>query len=171
PIARQTANSGSTTSNIEIHQVHATGIVTLLNVVNGDMTGIAFYDCPGFITAGMAIPAIRGLDNRSGVTSADGAPIKLVDHLLYNFPAKSLFRVSNEIVATAFTSGTATYTVTWTENGVSQTAVVTANVLNVVTGIVRLAMPDTGTDIIVQLTGAFVATVRISACIEQMSNA
>src|SRR5206468_2876479 len=96
-IAMQTANSGSTTSNIEIHQVHATGIGTLLNVVNGDMTGIAFYDCPGFITAGMAIPAIRGLDNRSGVTSADGAPIKLVDHLLYNFPAKSLFRVSNEI--------------------------------------------------------------------------
>jgi len=51
---------------------------------------------------------------------------------------------------------------------VSQTAVVTGTVLNTVTGIVRLAMPDANTNIIVQLTGPFVATVRIAAIVERL---
>jgi hypothetical protein len=107
---------------------------------------------------------IVGSDNRL-VTVVDGSPITL-----YTSGAGTLqvYRISIEIVAHAYTSGTATYTVTWTENGVSQTAVVTAAVLNTVTGIVRLAMPDANTNITVQLTGPFVATVRIAAIVERL---
>ncbi len=108
---------------------------------------------------------IVAIDNRT-VTTADGSPITLYTTSIV--PATQLYRVSTEIVAHAFTSGTATLTVTWTENGVSQTAVVTATALNVVTGIVRLAMPDANTIITVQLTGAFVATVRIATVLERL---
>jgi len=108
---------------------------------------------------------IVGIDNRTGVTVADGSPITL-----YTAGAGlvQVYRVNTEIVAHAFTSGTATLTVTWTENSVSQTAVVTATALNVVTGIVRLAMPDAGTTITVQLTGSFTATVRVATVIERL---
>ena len=108
---------------------------------------------------------IVGTDNRTGLTSADGAPITL-----YTTGAGTtqVYRINTEIVAHAFTSGTATLTVTWTENGVSQTAIVTATALNVVTGIVRLAMPDAGTTITVQLTGSFTATLRVATIIERL---
>jgi hypothetical protein len=108
---------------------------------------------------------IVGSDNRL-VTVVDGSPITL-----YTAGAGTLqvYRVSTEIDAHAYTSGTATLTVTWTENAVSQTAIVTAGAVNVVTGIVRLAMPDAGTNITVQLTGPFVATVRIATIIERLA--
>ncbi len=118
-------------------------------------------------TKGKGHPQILGLDNRSGITAVDGSAITL-----FSVPAAvtlGIFRISIEIDATAFTSGTATYTGTWTENAVSQTAVVTATALNVVTGIVRLMMPDASTSITVQLTGVFVATVRISAVVERLA--
>jgi hypothetical protein len=107
---------------------------------------------------------IVGTDNRL-VTVVDGSPTTL-----YTTGAGVLqvYRVSTEIVAHAYTSGTATLTVTWTENGVSQTAIVTASVLNTVTGIVRVAMPDAGTNMTVQLTGPFVAIVRIATIIERL---
>lgn len=35
-------------------------------------------------------------------------------------------------------------------------------------GIVRVAMPDAGTNITVQLTGPFVATVRIATILERL---
>jgi copper-binding protein NosD len=85
---------------------------------------------------------IVGSDNRL-VTVVDGSPTILYTTVVV--PATQVYRVSIEIVAHAYTSGTATYTVTWTENGVSQTAVVTGTALNTVTGIVRLAMPDANT--------------------------
>ena len=109
---------------------------------------------------------IVGVDNRGGVTVADGSPITLYTTAV--MPALQVYRVSIEIDAHAFVSGTVTYTVTWTENTVSQTAIVTATALNVVTGIVRLAMPDANTAITVQLTGSFTATVRITAIIERL---
>lgn len=129
-------------------------------------TGIeAYWDGSQWTTV---VVRVGASDNRSGLTAADGAAIKLVDHLVYNFPALTVFRVSCEICAHAYTSGTPTYTVTWTENGVPQTAVVTAAAVNVVAGIVRLAMPDAGTDIVVQLTTVFVATCRVFASVERM---
>ncbi len=109
---------------------------------------------------------VVGVDNRTGVTAADGSPITL--YTAGVMPVTQVYRVSTEIVAHAFTSGTATYTVTWTENGVSQTAVVAATALNVVTGIVRLAMPDANTAVTVQVTGVFVATLRIATILERL---
>jgi len=90
---------------------------------------------------------------------------------LYAVPAgaNQLFDAAIEIDATAFTSGTATYTMTYTENGVSQTIPVTATVINVVSGVRRLIQPDPSTNITVQLTGAFVATVRLSAAVMQLA--
>lgn len=108
---------------------------------------------------------IVGVDNRL-VTVVDGSPITL--YTTGVVPSTQVYRVSTEIDAHAYTSGTATLTVTWTENGQAQTAVVTAGAANVVTGIVRVAMPDANTAITVQLTGPFVATVRIATIIERL---
>ena len=137
-----------------------------LRLITGKV--VQFPDATGTAanTSGFGLAPIFGLDNRSGITAADGSPI-----VLYAVPAgaNQLFDAAIEIDATAFTSATATYTMPYTENGVSQTIPVTATVINVVSGVRRLIQPDPSTNITVQLTGAFVATVRLSAAVMQLA--
>ncbi len=112
-------------------------------------------------------PTIMGsADNRSGLTAADGAATTL---FTVQAITGLLFRVTVDIFATAFTSGTATYTLTWTENGVSKTLVVTATALNVLATATNLINPDSGTAITVQLTGVFSATVKVAGVVEQIA--
>src|SRR5437667_9944206 len=96
-------------------------------------------------TSGSGVPIICGIDNRSGITSADGAAINL-----YSVPAgitTGLFRITSDIYATAFTSGTATYTITWTENAQAKTMVVNATAINVLGTAIDLINPDVSTNI------------------------
>lgn len=116
-------------------------------------------------TAGYGVPAIFGIDNRTGRTAADGSAITL-----YSVPSTTgLFQVIIDIFATAYTSGTATYTITWTENSGTRTLAVTATVLNTLGTAQALIRPDASTNITVQLTGTFTATVNVGAVVKQVA--
>lgn len=110
------------------------------------------------------------IDNRSGLTSADGTPITVMttcsSSATYHL---SLLRVAIDIYATAFTSGTATYTLKWTENSQSKTLAVTATVINTLGTATDLINPDASTAITVQLTGTFSATVKVAAVVEEIN--
>lgn len=116
-------------------------------------------------TAGLGIPAIYGLDNRTGLTSADGASITLYTATAAN----QIYRVSADIFATAFTSGTATYTIAWTENSSSQSMAVTSTVLNTLGTASNMIRPDNGTAITAQLTGTFVGTFSLVGSVERIA--
>lgn len=107
-----------------------------------------------------------GLDNRTGLTSPDASPITIL-----TTPASSnlLYRVVIDVFATAYTSGTATYTLTWTENGVAKTLVVTAAALNTLGTATNLINPDSSTAVTVQLTGTFTATLKVAAVAERLA--
>lgn len=118
-----------------------------------------------FDIQGQVFPGIYGQDSRGGLTSADGAPIGL-----YTTDTASigLFRVTITALATAYTSGSPVYTLTWTQNGLSKTISVTLAAANALQTATALCNPDTGTQITVQLTGAFTATVRVGASLERL---
>lgn len=118
----------------------------------------------GIATAGLGLVAVYGIDNRKGITAADGATTTLYTTIT----ATGLFRITVDIFATAYTSGTATYTATWTENSQPKVLVVTATVVNTLGTGTDLINPDNGTVITVQLTGVFVATVNVAAVLEQL---
>ena len=116
-------------------------------------------------TVGLGLSPIYGLDNRTGLTAADVSPITLYTATAAN----QLYRVSLNIMATAYTSGTATYTLTYTTNGVAKTLAITATALNTPAyqaGV--LIRPDNGSAITVQLTGTFSATVEVAAAVEEL---
>lgn len=106
----------------------------------------------------------KGVDNRSGVTSVDGSPITLYT----STAANQLYRASLHLNATAYTSGTATYTLAWTENSVSKTRAITAAAANTPAFDNFLIKPDNATAITAQLTGPFSATVTLATTVEQM---
>lgn len=140
--------------------VTAGGIAIAKSLAVG--TAIGFLN--GIATVGLGVPAVYGVSNRKGLTTADGSPITLYTTVT----ATGLFRITLDIFATAFTSGTATLTITWTQNSVSKTLAVTATALNTLGTATDLINPDTGTAITVQLTGTFTATVDASAVVEQL---
>lgn len=115
-------------------------------------------------TAGYGVPAIYGQDFRQGRTSADGATTTL--YTAAN--GTSAFRVDARIFATAYTSGTATYTITWTEHSTTQTIAVSATVINTPAFANTIIVPDNGTNITCQLTGTFTATVTVVANVEEL---
>jgi hypothetical protein len=125
--------------------------------------GIANYQ--GIATVGGGVPALYGLDKRAGITAADGAPITLYTIIAAN----GLFRITSDIFATAAVTGTATYTVRWTENGTTQTMVITATTLNTLATATQLIRPDNATAITVQLTGVFTGTFTLAALVEQLA--
>jgi hypothetical protein len=116
-------------------------------------------------TAGAGVPAIYGIDNRTGLTSADGAPITLYTSTASN----QIYRVSADIFATAAVTGTANYTITWTENSTTQTMVVTATAINVLGTQSNLIRPDNGTNITSQLTGTFTGTFTVVGLVERIA--
>lgn len=114
---------------------------------------------------GLGLPPIYGVDNRSGLTAADASAITLYT----TTAAGQMYRVVIRANATAFTSGMATYTFTWTENGVTQTRTAVVSALNTPAFSGTLIQPDNGTAMTVQLTGTFTATVSVGAAIEQIA--
>ncbi|MHB1950102.1 MAG: hypothetical protein ACYCQK_01355 [Acidiferrobacteraceae bacterium] len=115
-------------------------------------------------TAGLGLPAIYGLDNRTGLTAADGAATTLYT----STAANQLYRVTLQIFATAAVTGTAAYSVTWTENAVSQTLSVTATAINTPGTTTALIRPDNATAIKAQLTGTFTGTFTVAALVEEL---
>jgi len=116
---------------------------------------------------GSGMVQLYGLDNRSGLTSADGAPIVLF-HI--NMEGDHVYRITADIFATAVAAGTANYTITWTENATTQTMVVSASVLNTIATATDLINPDASTDITAQLTFVgFTGTVKVAAVVEELA--
>lgn len=116
-------------------------------------------------TLGLGMPAIYGLDNRTGLTGADGAPLTLYTTVAAN----NIFRISADIFATAAVTGTATYTIKWTENATSQSMAVTATAINTLGTQSNLIRPDNATTITAQLTGVFTGTFTVVGLVEQIA--
>jgi hypothetical protein len=114
---------------------------------------------------GLASPVVVGLDNRIGLTTTDVAALTLYTALVAN----TLMRVSADIFATAAVTGTATYTLAWTENATAQTMVVTATAINTLGTASNLIRPDTATTITAQLTGTFTGTFTVAGVVEQIA--
>ena len=155
-------------------QVYADGVdLSILNPLGGwyyfDPT-MAFHSriaqYQSIDTLGMGVAPIYGLDNREGLTAADASPITI-----YATPAGSngLFRISGGLDVTAYTSGTVTYTITWTDvNGAAHTKTASLSAVgHADLNALGLERVKGGTNITVQLTGTFVATVSVDAASEQ----
>ncbi len=118
---------------------------------------------------GLGVPAIYGLDARVGLTAADGAAITL-----YAVPATAnpRFVLAVSLVCQAYTSGTGTYTLTWTDpNGTTHTLTVSLSA----TGQAWPTVPmlevavKPSTNITGQLTGTFVGTFDPHASVKQVA--
>lgn len=117
-------------------------------------------------TQGIGVPATYGLDNRTGLVAADGAPITLYT----STAANQLYKITVDIFATAAVTGTATYSITWTENSTAQTASVTATAINVQGTATQLIRPDNGTAIKAQLTFAgATGTFSVAGVVQQLA--
>ncbi|HEX9503621.1 MAG TPA: hypothetical protein VF974_04855 [Patescibacteria group bacterium] len=115
-------------------------------------------------TAGAGVPAIYGLDNRTGLTVVDGAATTLYTTV----NGTSLFRITADIFATAAVTGTANYTISWTQNAGVRTMIVTATAINTLGTATDLINPDTATTITAQLTGTFTGTFTVAGIVEQL---
>ncbi len=119
----------------------------------------------GNSTAGLGWVIIRGLDNRQGVTVPDSSPITLYT----TTAAGQVYKLSLRLNATAYTSGTATYTLKWTENGIALSLAVSTAAASTPSSSSTLIQPDNGTAITVQLAGTFVATLNMASVVEQVA--
>lgn len=137
----------------------------VLNSVIFDTTLKQFYLGDGSTVGGNPITsALPGYDSRTGLTGADGAPITL----LTTTAAGQIYRVSADIFATAAVTGTANYTLTWTENSTTQTMLVTATVINTLGTASNIIRPDNATTITAQLTGTFTGTFSVVGLVERL---
>lgn len=154
------------TANATSFQIATTNTVrvTIDNSGNVSMAGYINY-FNGVNTKGLGVPAIYGLDNRTGLSAADGAAITLYTTIAAN----NIFRVSADIFATAAVTGTATYTIKWTENATSQSMAVTATAINTLGTQSNIIRPDSGTLITAQLTGVFTGTFSVVGLAEQIA--
>jgi len=120
----------------------------------------------GVNTVSFGLSPIYGLDNRQGVTSADASAITLYT----TSGANQVYKVKARINATALgTSGTATYTIKWTENGVALSQSLTVSAVNSPQSLDILIQPDANTPITVQITALTSATVNVSAEVEEIA--
>ena len=121
----------------------------------------------GVSAKGLGYGTIYGLDNRTGLTAADASAITI-----YAVPASGgLFRISGGLDVTAYTSGTATYTISWTDvNGTAHTKTASLSAVgHADINALGLERVKGGTNITAQLTGTFVATVSVDACSEEVA--
>lgn len=137
-------------SVIEKFQVNSSGYIPKYNNI---------------VTKGIGVSSVYGLDNRTGLTTADGAATTLYTTVAAN----NIFRVSADIFATAAVTGTATYTIKWTENGTTQSMAVTSTVINTLGTASNLIRPDNATTITFQLTGVFTGTFTVVGLVEQVA--
>ena len=117
----------------------------------------------GLTTAGKGFPVILGtIDNRIGVTAADGAATTLYTAT----SGTQVYRVGARILATAGTS--ATYKIVWTEGGVSQSVTLTVSALNTEYHDSFDIQPDNATTITAQITALTSSTVNVESHIEEI---
>lgn len=137
---------------------------SIINFSNAVMSGKATtYN--NVATVGMGVIPLYGLDSRTGLTVADGAATTLYTATAAN----QVYRISADIFATAAVTGTANYTLTWTENGTTQTSTVSATAINVLGTVTNMIRPDNATAITAQLTGTFTGTFSVVGTVERVA--
>lgn len=116
------------------------------------------------MTASNATGVLRvwGKDQRSAVTTADSSAVTVATMAT---GAKAV-RLTVHLNLIAYTSGTVTYTVSWTENGHSKSLSVAASALNTPQTTTGMPWPDDSTAVTVQVTGTFVATAVVETVVE-----
>jgi len=116
--------------------------------------------------AGYGLSPIFGLDNRKGITVADASALTLYTPNAAN----QVYKVKARINATSVgTGGSATYTITWTENGVALSQALTVSAANSPQSLDILIQPDVNTPITAQITALTSATVNVSAEVEEVA--
>jgi len=142
------------------------GIIGLNAPVSFQQTITEYASAP---TVAYGLPAIRGEDNRQGLTAADASAITV--YTTQSGTNKLIHHLMARIMATAGTSPTATYTVTWVEKGttISQSLSITAT--NTPASLSMLIQPDNNTHITAQLTaiGGTGTTVNVATVVEQIA--
>jgi len=108
---------------------------------------------------------VNGTDLRTGITAADGSPLTV-----YGVPSGGgVVRIGGSFSCTAYTSGTVTYAVTWTdENGAIHTlsgSLTGTGHFDFVPVTVRV---KASSNVTAQITGVFVATVSPVATVEKL---
>ena len=117
----------------------------------------------GITTKGKGIGAIYGIDNRTGITTADASPITL-----YTTTASGqMYKVNARILATA--GSAATYVISWTENSVARTSTLTVSATGTQYSNSLLIQPDSGKAITAQITSITSSTVDVGAIVEQVA--
>ena len=114
-------------------------------------------------TVGTGVPPIYGLDNRTGLTTADSS----AKTLYTTTAAGQFYRVSARILATSGTS--ATYKIGWTEGGTAQSVSLTVSAANTPYYETFTIQPDNGTAITAQLTAVTSSTVNVGASVEELA--
>ena len=129
----------------------------------GTVGKYALYN--GIVTAGWGVGAIYGSDLRTGITAADASA--LTEYAVT--ASGGVFEVGGSFTCTAYTSGTVTYTITWTdENSTAHTlsgSLAGTGHVDFTPVTVRV---KASTSITAQITGTFVATVSPVAIVKQV---
>jgi hypothetical protein len=122
----------------------------------------------GINTVGFSLLPLLGLDNRRGLTAADASPITLYTTTT---AAGQLYRLTGRIFCTAGTTPSATYTLKWTEGGITVTKTLTVSAVGADAEFSALIQPDNGTAITAQLTAisGTGATVNVAASVEELN--
>jgi hypothetical protein len=150
------AISPPTNGNLGLAQYGGAGVAFVKPVVN--------YN--NISTVGEGVAPIYGLDNRRGLTAADGAATTLYT----TTAAGQAYRVMARIFCTAGTSPSATYTLKWIEGGITVTKTVTVSAVGSDATFDELIQPDNSIAITVQLTAisGTGATVDVAASVEEL---
>jgi hypothetical protein len=114
-------------------------------------------------TKGFGVPAIYGLDNRTGITAVDASAITLYT----TTAAGQLYRINARAFATAGTS--ATYVVKWTEGGVANSQTLSVTALDTEVSANFLVQPDASTAITAQITAITSTTLNVATTVEQLA--
>ena len=129
----------------------------------------SYYHAAGasVAVAGLGLPPIFGLDNRTGLTATDSSA-----KTLYTTTAASqVYRVTARVFGKSGTISSAVYTIGWTEGGTSMTETVSISAVSTIDSAVFLLQPDDGKAITVQLTTLTGTSpvVDVAATLEEMA--
>ena len=123
-------------------------LATALGVRIDGTTNTIIYTLNGVSTAGIGVPVLWGIDNRTGVTAPDAAPITLYT----TTAAGQAYHLLAHIFARGGTSPTGTYVVKFTEGGVAIGKTMIVSAVDTDSDLSIPCQPDNDTTITAQLT-------------------
>jgi hypothetical protein len=114
-------------------------------------------------TKGYGLAPIYGLDNRTGLTTADASATTLYT----TTGSGQVYEISARILATAGLS--ATYVIKWTEGGVAQSVSLKVTATDTEVHDTFTIQPDSGTAITAQLTSVTSSTVNVACSVKEIA--